>query len=166
MVGSVRNDGSVHRLRWRLAVAAAALLAAVCLRAPALAEADVFQKAVNYVFTGEVDPPDSPEIVDRNSCVVLLRDPKYNRYIRYYLSRINMDVALFDKKYSGSRVSYVLNVKGDDVVVEYLSPDKKTVTQGYRSAQIALPGDIEQTRKALRIIFTDYCKPEKPKTLF
>ena len=77
-----------------------------------------------------------------------------------------MDDALFDKKYSGSRVSYELNVKGDDVVIEYLNLDKKTVIQGYRSAQIPLPGDIDQTQKALRIIFTDHCKAEKPKTPF
>jgi hypothetical protein len=166
MVGSVRNDGSVHRLRWRLAVAAAALLAAVCLRAPALAEADVFQKAVNYVFTGEVDPPDGPEIVDRKSCIVVMRDPKFKRYIRYYLGRFKMDNALFDKKYSGSRVSYELNVKADDVVIEYLDVDKKMVIQGYRSAQVPLPGDIDQTQKALRVIFTDYCKPQKPQTPF
>jgi hypothetical protein len=162
----VRNDGSVDRLRWRLAVAAAALLAAVCLRAPALAEADVFQKAVNYVFTGQVDPPDGPEIVDRKSCIVVMRDPKFKRYIRYYLGRFKMDNALFDKKYSGSRVSYELNVKADDVVIEYLDVDKKMVIQGYRSAQVPLPGDIDQTQKALRVIFTDHCKPQKPQTPF
>jgi hypothetical protein len=104
--------------------------------------------------------------VDRKSCVIVMRDPKFNRYIRYYMSRFKMDDALFDKNYSGSHVFYQLNVKGDDVVIEYLSPDKKTVTQGYRSAQIPLPGDIDQTQKALRIIFSDHCKPEKPKTLF
>jgi hypothetical protein len=153
-------------LPWPLAVAVVSLLAVICLRAPAGAEADVFQKAVNYVFTGEVDPTDGPEIIDRKSCVVVMRDPKFNRYIRYYMSRFKMDVALFDKKYSGSRVFYTLSVKGDDVVIEYLKPDKKTVTEGYRSAQISLPGDIDQTRRALRIIFTDHCKPEKPKTLF
>jgi len=29
-----------------------------------------------------------------------------------------------------------------------------------------LPGDIDQTRKALSIISTDYCKAEKPKMPF
>ena len=95
-----------------------------------------------------------------------MRDPKFKRYIRYYLGRFKMDNALFDKKYSGSRVSYELNVKGDDVVIEYLDLDKKTVIQGYRSAQIPLPGDIEQTRKALQIIFTDHCKLQRPQTPF
>jgi len=151
-------------MRWPLAVAATAF--AVALSAPAQAKADVFQQAVNYVFTGKVDPQDGPEIVDRNSCVVVMRDPKFNRYIRYHLRRFKMDDALFDKKYSGSRVSYELSVKGDDLVIEYLSPDKKTVIVGYRSAQVPLPGDIELTRKALGIIFSDHCKPETPKSPF
>ncbi|TMJ04285.1 MAG: hypothetical protein E6G97_07210 [Alphaproteobacteria bacterium] len=143
-----------------------AFLGLVSLPPPALAEADVFQQAVNYVFTGQVDPQGGPEIVDRRSCIVVVRDPRFNRYIRYYLSRFKMDDALFDKTYAGSRVLYEVNVKGDDTVIEYLTPDKSAVIQGYRSAQIPLPGDIDQTRKALRIIFTDYCKAETPKTPF
>jgi hypothetical protein len=77
-----------------------------------------------------------------------------------------MDEAFYEKKYAGSRVSYQLDVKGEDVVIEYLDLDQKTIIQGNRSAQIPLQGDIEQTQKALRIIFTDYCKAEKPKTPF
>jgi hypothetical protein len=155
-----------RKFRRRAAVAAVSLFGMVCLRTPALPEADVFQQAVNYVFTGSIDPKDGPEIVDRKSCVVVLRDPKYNRYIRYYLGRFNMDDAIFGKKYSGARPYYELDVKADDVVIEYLNLDKKTVAQGYRSAQIPLPGDIDQTQKALRIIFTDYCKTDKPKSPF
>ena len=49
-----------------------------------VAQADLFQEAVNYVFTGKTDPADAPEIVDRNSCIVVMRDPKYPRYIRYF----------------------------------------------------------------------------------
>jgi hypothetical protein len=166
MGGSVLPSESGHAIRWPLVVAAVSFLGLVSLQTPALAEADVFQQAVNYIFTGQVDPQNSPEIVDRKSCVVVLRDPNFNRYIRYRLNRFKMDDALFDKRYSGSRVFYEVNVKGDDTVIEYLNPDKKTVIQGYRSAQIPLPGDIDQTRKAMRIIFTDYCKPDTPKTPF
>jgi hypothetical protein len=161
---SVHPNESGYATRW--VVAAVSFLGVVSLEAPALAEADVFQQAVNYVFTGQIDPQSGPEIVDRKSCVVVLRDPNFNRYIRYHLSRFKMDDALFDKRYSGSRVLYEVSVKGDDTVIEYLNPDKSTVIQGYRSAQIPLPGDIDQTRKALRIIFTDYCKAETPKTPF
>lgn len=149
-----------------LAGSLAGLLTGLGLAAPALAQADVFQQAVNYVFTGRVDAKDGPQIVDRQACVVTMRDPKFNRTIRYYLQRFNMDAALFDKKYAGSKVIYQLDVKGDDDVIEYLAPDGKTVTQGYRSAQIALPGDIDQTQKALKIIFSQYCKTETPKSPF
>ena len=159
---------SGRKFRRRSAVAASlfGIVSLVSLQTPALSEVDVFQQAVNYVFAGSIDPQDGPEIVDRKSCVIVLRDPKFNRYIRYYLNRFNMDDAIFGKKYSGSRPYYELDVKGDDVVIEYLNPDKKTVVQGYRSAQIPLPGDIDQTQKALRIIFTDHCKAEKPKAPF
>jgi len=166
MPGLTPANESGRKFRRRSAVAAASLFGIASLQTPALSEADVFQQAVNYIFTGSIDPQDGPEIVDRKSCVIVHRDPKFNRYIRYHLSRFNMDGAIFGKKYSGARPYYELDVKGDDVVIEYLNLDKKTVVQGYRSAQIPLPGDIDQTQKALRIIFTDHCKAEKPKAPF
>jgi hypothetical protein len=165
-MASFMPNESGHTIRWSLAVAAASFFCTTSLQTPALAEASVFQQAVNYVFTGNVDPQNGPEIADEKSCVIVLRDPNFNRYIRYYLSRFKMEDALIDKKYSGSRVNYELSVKGDDVVIEYLNLDKKTVVQGYRSAQIPLPGDVDQSRKALRIIFADRCKTENPKTPF
>jgi hypothetical protein len=166
MLGLALPNGTGRRFGWLVVVAAASLLGAAGLRTPARAGEDLFQKAVNYVFTGQVDPREAPEIVDRKSCVIVMRDPKFNRYIRYYLLRFKMDDALFDKNYSGSRVSYRLSVKGDDILIEYLDPDRRTVMQGYRSAQIPLPGEIEQTQKALQIIFTDHCKAEKQKSPF
>jgi hypothetical protein len=149
---------------WRLAVVAA-VAATMALPPQASADADRFQQAVNYVFTGRIDPPRAPDIVNRDACVVVVPDPKFDRDIRYYLGRFRMDDALLDKKYSGSRVDYVLDVKGDDVIVEYLSPDKQTVAQSYRSAQVPLPGDIDQTQKAFRII-ADQCKPQKSNAPF
>jgi hypothetical protein len=143
----------------------AVIAGTVVLPIQASAEADRFKQAVNYVFTGQVDPQNAPDIVDRDACVVVVPDPKFKRYVRYYLGRFRMDDALFDKRYSGSRVNYVLDVKGDDVIVEYLNPDKQTVAQSYRSAQIPLPGDIDQTQKAFRII-TDRCKPKKSNAPF
>jgi hypothetical protein len=166
MLGLTPSNESGRNLRRSSAVAAASLFGIVSFQTPALSEVDVFQQAVNYVFVGNIDPQDGPEIVDQKSCVVILRDPKFNRYIRYYLSRFNMDDAIYSKKYSGPRPYYELDIKGDDVVFEYLDLDKKTVIQGYRSAQIPLPGDIDQTQKALQIIFTDYCKAKKPKAPF
>jgi hypothetical protein len=155
-----------HGRGWGLPAALVLFLGGLMAHSSARAEADLFQKAVNYVFTGSIDPKDQPDIVDRKSCIIVMRDPKYDRYIKYYLRRFKMNDALFDKNYRGSRVSYELNVKGDDVILEYLNLDKTTVLQGYRSAEIALPGDIDQTRKALNIIYSDYCKPEQQSSPF
>ena len=149
-----------------LSVAIAIVLLTASPGGRAAAAADLFQQAVNYVFTGRVDPPDSPEITDRKACIVVMRDPQFTRYIRYYLSRFNMDTATFDKIYAGSQVRYELVVKGDQVLLEYLDIDKTTVAQAYRSAHIPLPGAIDQTQKALKIIFADHCKTEPPKTPF
>ena len=146
---------------WTIGLVVAAIVAAtVCAPARALAETDRLQQAVNYVFTGRIDPPNAPEIVDRDACVVVVPDPRFKRYIRYHLGRFRIEDALYDKRYAGSRVDYVLDVRGDEVIIEYLSADKQTVAQSYRSAQIALPGDIDQTRKALQIV-SDRCKSKK-----
>lgn len=142
------------------------LLLMVPLRAGAAGGDDVLQKAVNYMFTGKVDPADAPQIVDRKACVVVVRDPDYKRYARYYLARFRFDDGSIVKKYSGSRVLYELDVVSDDAVVEYLSLDKTTVLHGYKSAQIPLPGNIEQTRRAFQLIFGQYCKPENSSNQF
>ena len=84
-----------------------------------LPDDDVFQQAVNYVFTGKIDPKAAPEIVDRKSCVVVVPE-KFGGYARYYLTRFKMDDARISNKYSGREVSYELEVAGDDVLVEYL----------------------------------------------
>jgi hypothetical protein len=136
------------------------------IRYCAAAQDDLFQNAVNYVFTGRIDPQEPPEIVDRKSCIVVMRDPKFKRYIRYYLSRFRMDTAGFPKTYAGSQVLYELDVASDNILIEYLDMDKTTVQRGYKSAHIPLPGNIDQTQKALKIIFADYCKAERPKDPF
>ena len=77
-----------------------------------------------------------------------------------------MDESRISKLYSGSKISYELEVGGDDIVVEYLNSDKTTIDFGLKSVHISLPGNIDQTEKALHLIFNEYCKPEKPKTPF
>ncbi len=151
---------------WPLAVAAVSFLWTAPPQIQAVAEDDLFQLAVNYVFTGSTDPRDPPEIVDRKSCIVVVLDSKFQTYIRYYLSRFRMDSAHISKTYSGRQIFYVLEVEGDDIVVEHLNPDKTTVARGFRSAQISLPGNIDQSEKALRLIFADYCRADKPKPPF
>jgi len=148
------------------ALAIAMVSLAVLLHCSAVAQADLFQEAINYVFTGKTDPPDAPVIVDRTSCIVVMHDPKYPRYIRYYLSRFKMDTANFNKIYAGSQTLYNLEVTGDDVLLEYLGLDKTTVGERYKSAQIPLPGNFDQTQKALKIIFADHCKADLTKTPF
>jgi hypothetical protein len=118
------------------------------------------------VFTGTTEPKEAPEITDRAACVVTVPDPRFNRFARYYLRRFKMDASSVVQKYSGSHPYYELDVGGDDVILEYLGPDKANVMQGYKSAQISLPGTIDDTRKALQIIFSEFCKTEKPKTTF
>ena len=163
-------DPRVRACRSRTALALALVLASsfwtVVAQSRAAAAEDRFQNAVNYVFTGKVDPPNGPQIVDRKSCVVLVPEPKFNRYARYYLSRFKMDTARISKKYAGSQTLYELEVEGDDAVLEYLKADKTTADYGFRSAHISLPGDPDQTEKALQLIFSQYCKVERPRSPF
>ena len=154
--------------RWKAAhfLMPASLLVATLAGQLADAVEDRFQEAVNYVFTGKVDPPNAPEIVERKSCVVLVPEPKFNRYARYYLTRFHMDTAHISKKYAGAQTLYELEVEGEDTIVEYLKPDRTSVDYGFRSAHIPLPGDPEPTEKALALIFSQYCKAEKPRSPF
>jgi hypothetical protein len=159
------NDGG-RRIGLGLAVAALSVLWTAPLQNRAEAADDVFQQAVNYVFTGRIDPPNAPEIVDRSACIVVVPDTKFKRYIRYYLKRFKMDASRINKTYSGSQALYELEVGGDDIVVEFLNLDKTTVDFGLKTAHISLPGNIDQEERALRRIFDEYCKPEKPKLPF
>jgi hypothetical protein len=122
---------------------------------------DPLQKAVNYLFTGRNDPQDAPEILDRKSCVVVVSDPKFKQPIRYYLGRFRMDTALINKTYAGSETVYSLDVKGGEVIVEYLDLGKGTVLHGHKSAQISLRGDIDQISKALALI-ASLCRNGNP----
>ena len=162
MVGRAAKNDRVRRcLAWGVVV----FLWIVPLQIRALAEDDPLQKAVNYIFTGRNDPQDAPKILDRKSCVVVLPDPKSKQSIRYYLGRFKMDTALINKTYAGSETIYSLDVKGAEVIVEYLDLNKSTVLHGHKSAQISLPGDIDQTNKALALI-ASLCSNGKPKAQF
>ncbi len=131
----------------------------------AVAEDDVLQLAVNYVFTGRIDPRTLLKLSIENLIVVVF-EPKFQAYVRYYLGRFKLDSARISKTYSGQQIFYVLEIQGDDIiVVEHLNPDKTTVARAFKSAQVPLPGDIDQSEKALRLI-SDRCKAEKPKLPF
>ena len=156
---AAKNDG----VRRCLAGGVVIFLWIVSLQICAFAEDDPLQKAVNYLFTGSNNPQDAPEILDRKSCVVVVPDPKSKQPTRYYLGRFRMDTAFMDKTYAGSETVYSLDVKGAEVIVEYLDLGKSTVLHGHKSAQISLPGDIDQTNKALALI-ASLCTNGKPKT--
>ena len=104
--------------------------------------------------------------MDPKACIVVLPEPDLNRYARYYLNRFKMDVSRISKKYAGRQVLYELEVEGDDTILEYLKADKKTVNYGFKSAHIALPGNIERTEKALHLVFSEHCKADQPKLPF
>ena len=72
-----------------------------------------------------------------------------------------MDTAFINKTYAGSETVYSLDVKGAEVIVEYLDLGKNTVLHGHKSAQITLPGDIDQISKALALI-ASLCRNGKP----
>jgi len=154
---SDRTTTPIRRRKVRRLVVGATLLWAAALPPAATAEDDVLQQAVNYVFTGTVEPENAPEIRDRTSCVVVVADPKWNRFIRYDLSRLGLDDPRIDSTYSGRQTNYQLDIEADQVVVEYLGPDRKTVINGYKSAQIPLPGEIDRTRKAIQWLAA-HCK--------
>ena len=167
MTGLVRRKQSGSRIGVSLAVAAiASMLWLVPLHTSALGEDDVFQQAINYIFTGRIDPKDGPEIVDPKNCIVVVPEPDLNRYARYYLNRFKMDVSRISKKYAGRQVLYELEVEGDDVILEFLKPDKTTVNFGFKSAHISLPGNIDRTEKALHLVFDGHCKADQPKSPF
>jgi hypothetical protein len=145
---AAKSDGVRRCLAGRVVI----FLWIVLTQIHALAEDDSLQKAVNYLFTGRNDPQNAPEILDRKSCVVVVPDSKSKQTIRYYLGRFRMDNAFINKTYAGSETVYSLDVKGSEVIVEYLDLDKNRVLHGHKSAQISLPGDIDQTNKALALI--------------
>ena len=126
---------------------------------------DLLQKAFNYVFTGSIEPTEIPEIVDLASCAVVVRDPRYPRFIRYYFGRIRPDNSRITKDYAGRRTLYKLEVESDTTVIEYLGADRTTMVQAFKSAQIDLPGEIEQTQKALKVI-AERCKGDGSKSPF
>ena len=60
MTGLVLWTRSGRRGWLSLAIAAASMLALAPSQIRAMSEDDVFQQAVNYIFTGRVDPKDGP----------------------------------------------------------------------------------------------------------
>jgi hypothetical protein len=166
MAGLALPNKCGHKIRMSLAIAVASFLWMFPPQTRAMTDDDVFQQAINYVFTGRIDPKDGPEIVDQKSCIVVIPEPNLNRYARYYLKRFKMDASRISKTYAGRQIFYEWEVEGDDVILEYLKADKTTVDFGFKSAHISLPGNVDQTEKALHLVFAEHCKADKPKSPF
>jgi hypothetical protein len=162
------SDSEISAARYsrRWLAAAAAVFLVWPLQHPVHAAEKAFQQALNYVLTGQTEPAAPPEITDAQTCIVVTREPTFHRYVRYYFERFKMGDSLIQKTYSGRGTNYSLDVEGDCVILEYLDADKSTVVSGFKSAQVALAGDIEHTKKALALIFSSYCKAGKSSALF
>ena len=103
MTGLAFRKRSGHKIRLSLAIAVASFPWTVPLQTRAIIEDDVFQQAINYVFTGRIDPKDRPEILNKKSCIVVIPEPNLNRYARYYLNRFKMDVSRISKNMPAGR---------------------------------------------------------------
>ncbi len=140
------------------------LLVPIVLHMPASAETDRLRQAITYIFTGSIEPQENIEVADGTPCVVIVSEPDRNRISRYHLRRFKPETFRFEQRYVGRTPTYQLYVEGDEDVIEFLSSDR-SVSHSHRTARFALPGDIDQSRRALRLI-SEQCKPEKPKPLF
>ena len=87
-----------------------------------------------------------------------------NNSIRYYVGRFRIDTAFINKTYVGSETVYSLDVKGAEVIVEYLDVDKSTVLHGHSSRKY-LCREIDEENKALALI-SSLCRNGKPKDQF
>jgi len=56
MTGSALLNKSGHKFRLSVAIAVASFLWTITLQTRAVPDDDVFQQAVNYVFTGKIRP--------------------------------------------------------------------------------------------------------------
>src|SRR5262245_23721444 len=126
---------------------------------------DLLQQAFNYVFTGNIDAKEGPEIVDGTSCIVVARDPRFPRFIRYYFGRFRPDNSRITRNNAGRKTLSKLKFEAVKVVIEYLTNDKVNVVQAFKSVQIDLLGDIDQTKKALKVI-AERCNGEQSKPPF
>ena len=152
------TEGTSGNERASCLVAGGLWLGLAAAQSPASGAEDRFQLAIDYVFTGRLDATNGPEITDRRSCIVLVPEPKFNRYARYYLSRFKMDTARISKKYAGAQTLYELEVEGDDVVLEYLKADKTTVDYGFRSRTSPCPASQTRPRRRSRLFSRNIAK--------
>ena len=77
--------------------------------------------------------------------MVVVPDPKWKRSVRYYLTRLGSTTRI-DSTYSGRQARYQFDVESDQVVVEYLSLDKKTWSTATNPRRFPDAWDIDQRK--------------------
>jgi hypothetical protein len=158
-------------------------------QAPSSTQADDnLQKALNYIFSGDVDAPsmEAPggklamkvTIEDRNNCIVSLTVQNFEQ-IRtvYYFRKMNPDTAqAFDATppdcpagiYCPGRMGSgpKITVEGDDTVVAVSDASNKQGEINRRKiATFPIVGNPDRMIKALQYVFSQ-CPPEQSKTPF
>jgi hypothetical protein len=141
--------GAWHMRRFCLAI----LMAATTGVGAAIAEDDEFKQAINYVFSGNIEgrtPQLLSSILDENNCIVSVETPG-NSWV-YYMKEIKPNSVVIDEH--NRKISF----EGDNTIVEHTFEGLPKVEKDNKNS-ITLRGDIEQTKDALKLIFTKYCLP-------
>ena len=144
-----RYVGKWHMRRLSLAI----LIATTVWAGTASSEDDEFKRAVNYVFSGNVEgrtPQLLSTIVDQENCIISVETPG-NSWV-YYLKEIKPDSVMIDEH------SRKISFEGDNTVVEHSFEGLPKVEKDNKNS-IMLRGDIERTKDALKLILTKYCLP-------
>lgn len=119
---------------------------------------DVLEKAFNYVLVGDIngDPQKivQVQIIDRKECIVT--KSAMGLKMTYYFRRMKPDTAEFIPYSSpyGTGASIALQIEGDEPIMERGDGEKSN------RATIIVAGELERTKRALQLIFSQYCPPE------
>ena len=139
---------------WRMRCLSLAILtAATAWAGTAISEDDEFKRAVNYVFSGNIEgrtPQLLSSIVDENKCIISVETPG-NSWV-YYMKEIKPDSIVIDQ--DNRKISF----EGDSTIVEHTFEGLPRIDKDNKNT-ITLRGDIERTKDALKVIFTKYCLP-------
>jgi hypothetical protein len=112
---------------------------------------DEFRQAVNYVFSGNPEgktPQLLSEVVDQNECIISVETPGHSWV--YYMKEIKPESVVIDEQ--NGKVSFA----GDNTIVEHTFEGFPKIEKDNKSS-IALRGDVQRVKDALKLIFTKYC---------
>lgn len=101
---------------------------------------------------------------DRESCLIEGKTTDGNNSgswetsYKFYLKRI-IKMELKPALYG----IYILSIEGDSTIVEQTPPYPP---RAHKTWEIPLPGNIDRTMKALKLIFSEICPPDKSQIPF